>query len=412
MHRKKIFRFFDRYLGIPIVILLAFFTRRRNRLPIESIKNILVIKLAAIGDAILLIPLVRRLKNSFPDAKITFLCSDINRSIVEKISYVDEVMNCRVYDFKNPLKFFSFVKRLRKIKYEVVIDAGQWERINAIITCFARKDYSIGFKTKRQVKHIMYDAIAEHSRTKHELENFMDLLVPLGIIPVTSRLPSDELQLEFFLTKADRDFRDQFWRERQLEDKIVLCFHPGCGENGKPREWHVSNYIELGNKLYNFNPAVRILITGTKLESELCSRLYEGIQGFAINTSGRYTLNQTAALVERSALMVCSNTGMLHISTCVGTRTIGLHGPTNPQKWGAYNRSAVVVQSDKFCSPCLYLGHDYGCSAPTCMKHITVDKVYKHVRSVLEEYCRSERDEEALISSKSNRNSSAISGGS
>jgi ADP-heptose:LPS heptosyltransferase len=385
MRRRKIFRFFDRYLGIPVVILLAFFSRKKNRLPIESIKNILIIKLAAIGDAILLIPLVRKLKNSFPEAKITFMCSDINRSIVEKIAYVDEVMNCKVYDFKNPVKFVSFVKQLRGVKYEVVIDAGQWERINAIITCFARKDYSIGFKTKGQVKHIMYDAIAEHSRTKHELENFMDLLIPLGIIPVSSRLPSDELQLEFFLTKEDREFRDNFWRENQLEDKLVLCFHPGCGENGKPREWHVDKYISLGNKLHEFNPDVRILITGTKHESELCLPLFEGVKEFAINTSGKYTLSQTAALVERSMLMVCSNTGMLHISTCVGTKTIGLHGPTNPQKWGAYSRNAVVIQSDKFCSPCLYLGHDYGCSAPTCMKHITADEVYVRVREVLEE---------------------------
>ena len=82
----------------------------------------------------------------------------------------------------------------------------------------------------------------------------------------------------------------------------------------------------------------------------------KGIKDFAINTAGKCTLDQSAALVERALLMVCSNTGILHISTCVGTRTIGLHGPTNPVKWGAYSKKAVVIQSDKFCSPCLYLG--------------------------------------------------------
>jgi hypothetical protein len=38
----------------------------------------------------------------------------------------------------------------------------------------------------------------EHSRTKHELENFMDLLIPLGIVPVNGVYDFDELQLEFF----------------------------------------------------------------------------------------------------------------------------------------------------------------------------------------------------------------------
>src|SRR3974377_1948562 len=104
MRRKKIFRFFDRYFGIPIVVLIALFTRKKRRLPIKAIQNILFIKLAAIGDAILLIPTLRKLKLSFPDAKITFMCSDINRAIIKKIPYVDDIINCRVYDFlRNPL---------------------------------------------------------------------------------------------------------------------------------------------------------------------------------------------------------------------------------------------------------------------------------------------------------------------
>jgi len=385
MRRKKIFRFFDKYLGIPVLILFALLTRKKRRLPIENIQNILFIKLAAIGDAILLIPTLRKIKQSFPDTLITFMCSDINRSIIEEIPYVDKIINCEVYDFlKNPFKFIRFIRELRKTKYEVLIDAGQWERINSLITLFARKDYSIGFKTKGQWKHIVNDSVVEHSRTKHELENFTDLMIPLGIIPAGSKLSFDELQLEFFLTKEDRKFRDNFWKENKLKDRTVICLHPGCGENGKPREWDVENYIQLGKRLHEFDNNILILITGTKLEGHICNTLYEGIKDFAINTSGQYTLNQTAALVERSLLMVCSNTGILHITTCVGTKTIGLHGPTNPQKWGAYHRNAIVVQSDKFCSPCLYLGHDYGCTHPTCMLHITVDEVYMAVRKALQ----------------------------
>jgi ADP-heptose:LPS heptosyltransferase len=385
MRRKKIFRFFDRYLGIPIVILLALFTRKKRRLPLENIQNILFIKLAAIGDAILLIPTLRKLKASFPQAKITFMCSDINRAIIEKIPYVDTIINCRVYDFlKNPLNFVKFVKNLRKIKYEVIIDAGQWERINSIITCFARKDYSIGFKTKGQWKHIVNDSVIAHSRTKHELENFMDLLVPLGIVSLNGEYDFDELQLEFFLTKQDREFRDNFWMEHDLEDKTVICFHPGCGENGKPREWKIENYIKLAKRLYKSDSSIRILITGTNLEGDLCKKLHENTSSFSINTAGEFTLEQTAALVERAKLMLCSNTGILHVSTCVGTKTIGLHGPTNPAKWGAYSPNAVPIQSDKFCSPCLYLGHDYGCNNPTCMMHITADEVYTAVRKALQ----------------------------
>ena len=384
MRRKKIFRFFDIYLGIPLVLFLALFTRRRRRLPIEDIQNILFIKLAAIGDAILLIPTLRKLKSSFPNAKITFMCSDINRMVIEKIPYVDRIINCHVYDFlKNPINFFRFVKELRKTKYEVVIDAGQWERINSLIVMFTRRDYSIGFKTEGQWKHVVNDAVIAHSRTKHELENFMDLLIPLGIVPISGAHNFDELQLEFFLQPEHRQFRDNFWVEHNFTGKNVVCLHPGCGENGKPREWALENYINLGKRLHEYDNDIVILITGTEFERYLCDPLYEALSGFAINTAGKFTLEQTAALVERSLLMVCSNTGILHVSACVGTKTIGLHGPTNKIKWGAYNKNAIAIQSDKYCSPCLYLGHDYGCNEHTCMKHITVDEVYMAIRKVL-----------------------------
>lgn len=384
MRRRKIFRFFDRYLGIPLVLFLALFTRRKRRLPIEDIQNILFIKLAAIGDAILLIPTLRKLKSSFPMAKIAFMCSDINRSVIEKIPYVDRIINCHVYDFlKNPMNFVRFIKELRETKYEVVIDAGQWERINSLITIFTRRDYSIGFRTKGQWKHVVNDAVVEHSRTKHEVENFMDLLMPIGLVPISGEYNYDELQLEFFLKPEHREFRDKFWLENNLENKTVICFHPGCGEHGKPREWALDNYIRLGKSLHDFNSDIVILITGTNFERYLCDPLKEALSEFAINTAGKFTLEQTAALVERAQLMVCSNTGILHVSTCVGTRTIGLHGPTNPHKWGAYHKRAVTIQSDKYCSPCLYLGHDYGCNSPTCMKQITADEVYIAIRKVL-----------------------------
>ncbi len=385
MRRRKIFRFFDKYFGIPLVLFLALFTRRKRRLPIENIQNILFIKLAAIGDAILLVPTLRRLKNSFPDAKITFMCSDINRAVIEKIPYVDNIINCKVYDFlKNPLNFLRFIRTLRKTKYEVVIDAGQWERINSLIVMFTRRDYSIGFRTKGQWKHVVNDAVVEHSRTKHEVENFMDLLIPIGIVPVSGEYNQDELQLEYFLKPEDRAFRDKFWEENNLIGKTVICMHPGCGENGKPREWALENYINLGKRIHDFDKNIVIVITGTNFERYLCDPLHEALPNDTINTAGKYTLEQTAALVERAQLMVCSNTGILHVSTCVGTRTIGMHGPTNKKKWGAYSRNAIPIQSDKYCSPCLYLGHDYGCNKPTCMQHITVDEVYMAIRKALQ----------------------------
>ncbi len=379
MRRRAIFRFFDKYLGIPILIFLGLFFKKRKRLPIENIKKILFIKLAAIGDSILLIPTLRTLKRRFPDAELTFVCSPINYSVIKKIPYVDKIVNCDVHSFlKNPLLFIRFIRTLRKDKYDILIDAGQWERINAITAAFVKSDCSVGFRTKGQFKHFIYDRVVAHSRNKHELENFLDLLAPLGIV-----IKEEDKQLEYFLTPEDNQFADEFWREHQLDDKIVVCLHPGCGENGKPREWADERYIDLGKRLTAYDPNIRILLTGSPLEIERCRIIAEGIKDNVINTAGKYELDNVVAIVKKVKVIVCSNTGMLHIASCVGTKTMGLHGPTNPVKWGSYSKNAVLIQSDKFCSPCLYLGHEYGCQAPQCMDHISVDDVFIYIRKAL-----------------------------
>ncbi len=379
MKRRAIFRVFDKYVGIPVIILLAIFTKRKKRLPIENIKKILLIKLAAIGDSILLIPTLRTLKKSFPDAEITFICSQINYSVIRKIPYVNKIIDCNVHSFlNNPFLFLKFIRDLRKEKYELLIDVGQWERINAIISMLAKADYTIGFKTEKQFKHFGYDSVVPHLRNKHELENFLDLLIPVGI-----NISEEDKKLEYFLSKEDYKFASTFWTENGLEGRTVVCLHPGCGENGKPREWAVKNYIDLGNRLVDYDDNITILITGASHEAERCREIAANISKNVINTAGQHKLDNVVALVQKAKLIVCSNTGMLHIASCVGTKTMGLHGPTNPLKWGSYNKKSVLIQSDKFCSPCLYLGHDYGCQVPQCMAHISVDDVFIYIRKAL-----------------------------
>lgn len=379
MKRRAIFRIFDKYIGIPVIILLAILTKRKRRIPIENIKKILIIKLAAIGDSILLIPTLRVLKKNFPDAEITFICSQINYSVIKKIPYVDKIIDCNVHSFlRKPFSFFWFMKDLRKEKYDIIIDVGQWERINAIMAMLARADYTIGFKTESQHKHFGYDSVVAHSRTKHELENFLDLVIPIGI-----NISEEDKKLEYFLNSEDYKFADEFWVKNELNGRTVICLHPGCGENGRPREWEVQNYIDLGKRLVAYDDNIRILITGATHEEERCREIAAGINRNVINTAGMYPLDNVVALVKRVKLIVCSNTGMLHIASCVGTKTMGLHGPTNPLKWGSYTKNAVLIQSDKFCSPCLYLGHDYGCQVPQCMAHISVDDVFIYIRKAL-----------------------------
>jgi ADP-heptose:LPS heptosyltransferase len=385
MNRKLLYRNLDRLLGIPILMLLALLFKRRKSFPAYDVKKILVVKFAAIGDSIMLIPMLRTLRRAYPKSEITFLCSDINVSIIRKIPYIDKVLVENVHNFlSNPLRFVKMIFELRQNRYSIIIDTEQWSRISPIIIALLKYEFSVGFKTEGQYKHFMFNRVIIHSRDKHELDTFIDLLTPL-FVPV---YPSDYV-LEYFLSEDNENTADDFFNENNLVGKKVITMHPGCGGLGAPREWDIARYIALGKRLIDYNNEIVILISGAPSEVQKCSELEKGLHEIfgdskkIINIAGIYSLDDVVAIIKRVTLIVCSNTGMLHLASCMGTKTMGLHGPTNPAKWGAYSKNTVLIQSDKYCSPCLYLGHDYGCKAPSCMSHISVDDVFIHIRKAL-----------------------------
>lgn len=375
MKRKAIYRFFDRYFGIPILFILSVLFKGKRKYPVENVKSILVIKFAAVGDVLLMIPMLRALKKTYPNAKITFLCSDINYSMVKRIKYVDEIINYNIHNaVLKPLNFIKFLFNIRKNNYDLLIDGEQWSRINAILTVLLKKRYSVGFRFDKQLKHYYYDAIAYYSKDKHIVENFLSLLTPIGI-----HAEESEKEIELELTDEFLDFGENFWNENDLNDKYVICLQPVAGTSGFAREWDDKNYAELGRRLVTDYEDVRILLTGMKADIERCEGIVKGIGINAMNIAGKFNMDRDLAIIKKSNLMVCGNTGILHLAASVKTKTIGLHGPNNPILWGAYDKNAVVVQSDIFCSPCLFLGHEFGCKHPVCMDRILVEDVYQKV---------------------------------
>lgn len=374
MQHNAILRFIDRYLGIPLLIFLSMF-KRRKRLPIQNIKKIMVLKFAAIGDSLLLIPMLRLLRNSFPQAEITFVCTKINKSVIDKIPYINNNICLDLYSFiVNPLSFVKMIFVLRKVKYDVIIDAEQWSRFSSLIIALIKRDWSVGYKIKEQHKHYIYDSVVMHQRDEHEIKSFLNLLLPLGVT-----FSEKDYWLEYFLAEENIKFADDYFKENELNDKYVLSIHPGCGSNGEAREWAEENYISLGQKLIAYNKNVKIILTGAKVEYSKCKRIEDGIGKNVINTAGKYKLDDVIALIKHSKFLICGNTGILHFATGVGVRTFGLHGPTNPIKWRAYSDKAILIQSDIYCSPCLYLGHDFECNKPVCMDRIIVEDVYQKV---------------------------------
>ena len=360
---NRLMRVLDRWVGCALVFLLGLIHRKRPR-P-EHIDRIGLLMFGAIGDALLASAIIQDLRREFPRARIVAFISPSNRSVLELIEGPDE---CVVTPIGAPHRAIPII---RGYKLDVLIDTGQWPRISALCAALGGARYTIGFKTRRTSRHWAFDAVAEHSPARHEIDNFRALIQALGATACSfPKIRPDILKVE-----AD-----------PAAGRTVV-FHPwASGFKSHLREWQTENWVALGNLL--ISKGYRVMITGGPEDAARPTALANAMGArpeATIVLAGKASLRDTAVALIQAAAVVSVNTGIMHLAALMNRPTLALHGPTNPRRWGPVGNSAIVIGPGQECG-CAYLnlGFEYPPSPPDCMSRITVAEVAAQLGTVLD----------------------------
>ncbi|MEI6609641.1 MAG: glycosyltransferase family 9 protein [Deltaproteobacteria bacterium] len=315
-------------------------------------------KTAGIGDTVLLSAVVRDLKDSYPDVELTFFVASNNYEMAQLISGIDRIIKLPV---ANPLECIHSIKESGE--YDIWIDFGPWPRINALLSCFSNARLKVGFKTKGQYRHYIYDVTAQHSDQLHELDNYKNLLKLLGL--ECPNLPCINMQIP-----------------KCVNDRITIHMFPG-GSRSYLKEWPDANWIEIIDQLTTLH--YEVFLTGAKIDREKAEQIKAQIasRGSVNIVAGAFDLKQTSELLKSSILVISVNTGIMHLASALGCNLIALHGPTSVKRWGPLGANAISLKSSLQCSPCINLGFEYQCQTNSCMKSITakvlMDAIKKNV---------------------------------
>lgn len=351
----------DRYLGIPAVWLLGV-SRRKRCLP-SSPARIGLFKEACIGDTVLLAGIIKDLRFFFPKAKIVLFAGPTNTGIATMVG-ADEMVELPV---THPLRCLA---EMRKHPVDLLLDFGQWPRINAIYSRLSRAGCVIGFSTPGQFRHYAYDFAVEHQDDRHELENFRALLSPLDA-PGT-HLPS--IQTKRIPPSG-------------LSGKYVVC-HPWPGGTlSEVREWPESRWVQLIRRFREMGFSV--CITGGRADRVRSESLVDRCgQDGVLNLAGKGDLAVVAGLLACAECVVSVNTGVMHLAAAVGVPTLGLNGPTAEHRWGPVGAHVASVSVPKPHGGYLNLGFEYEGQPRDPMEHIEVDQVWAKVLNLLTEGAR------------------------
>lgn len=352
-------RFLDKYVGIPLVLLLGLFRRKRPLFNAAALHNAAFLHTAAIGDTVLLSAVVKDFKAAFPAARLTLFTGASNYQTAKLIAGIDRLIQLPV---GNPRLSIKTIRNAGS--FDLWLDFGSWPRINALLTYFSRSALRVGFRTPGQYRHYLYDVQVPHSDQQHELENYRRLLQPLAI-PCNS-FPQLDLPAKAL-----------------VHNRIVVHMFPG-GYRSYLKEWPEEKWggliADLTAKGY------KVVLTGTGSDREKALRIAKLVprNDLLKVVAGETDLRRTAELLQTARLVISVNTGIMHLAAALGCNLVALHGPTSQRRWGPLNTNSLSAQSPLPCSPCLNLGFEYRCRAGACMAAISLEEVMAKVNLLLE----------------------------
>ena len=165
----------------------------------------------------------------------------------------------------------------------------------------------------------------------------------------------DDVALHFPVFDNDREMiRDYLQRHDFTAETRYLCIHPGSGTWVK--QWTEENWAKVADILAE-QLEVKIILTGSRGERPLCSRIRDQMTQSAIIMAGDTDLNQLAALFEKAEVVLGVDSGAIHIASAVGTPTVALFGPADTIEFGTWGDSNkhIVLTSGIACRPCRVL---------------------------------------------------------
>ncbi|CAM4466996.1 MAG: hypothetical protein LEGION0403_FIIPPAGN_00210 [Legionella sp.] len=290
------------------------------------IDSICIVRLSALGDVLMAVPLIRTLQASLPQAKLTWIISRPAFDLVEGMDGVEFIVIDKPHRLAD---YWCFKKQMSGRVFDVLLAPQASLRTNFLYP-FIKAKRKIGYDEHRANDgHGWFVTERITPGFEHTLDGFLKFAEALGI-------KEKVIRWDLPITPADYE-----WADRHLpKNGPILVINPAAS---KPeRSWPVARYIEVLRQAQEQWQA-QVVITGGPgdFDKQLAEQILQEIP--AINLAGKTKPKQLLALISKATVVLCPDTGPSHMSTAVNTPVIALHAVTNPLISGPYLFQHLVV---------------------------------------------------------------------
>ncbi len=318
----------------------------RTAIFVKSPHKILIFRQSSLGDVILTLPVIRKMKEAFPDVEIDFLTKRLYSEVVDSDPAIS-----RIITFADSASFSAVLKKLRTNKYDLIIDLQSNLRSMLLLT-FLFPTKMISYRKRRFAREMVVRRSHLKLSVDHTIHSYLTTLKKLGIddkpIPPVIALP-----------EGARSFATDYLAEHGFNKlKRIIAFCPGAKHFEK--RWPFEQYKETALQLLK-NPDIGIIVfsmTGDEFADNL------EIDEPRLCAARDFSIHNSAALLAQCDLALTNDSGLMHLANAVRTPVVAIFGPTNPRLgFAPALPGSVVVCDDVSCSPCSVHGQNRVLSA-------------------------------------------------
>ncbi|MBI2953454.1 MAG: glycosyltransferase family 9 protein [Chloroflexi bacterium] len=404
-----------------------------------SVKAIAIIKPCCLGDVLMSTPVLKAIREAFPDARVDFVVGSWSKQAVAGNPHLDRVVDCgRVGGGSySPGEYLALVRRLRQERYDTcfVFERSVFLTLLPWLAGIPRR---IGLDSEGRGFPLTIRVPC--AGVRHEVELYLDVVRALGLDPRRNRLefyPSaQDVEKARQLIRASGSgttetrrhggednvgdgnvaappggARDRSVSEmRKLADTkggstteqnapkpldqphpcphaSLVAIHPGGGVNPGmeliAKRWPARRFAAIADRVIE-EYAGNVLIVGAESDAPLADEMEREMVRRPINLAGKITFGELAGVLASCQLFIGNDTGPLHLAVAVGAPVVAIFGPTDARAYGPYSDEARVVQANTSCRPCFEKGAARPCATYDCVMAIKEDQVWQAVQELLE----------------------------
>lgn len=326
-----------------------------------------------IGDTVMTIPAVRKLRSLFPEARLTLHTREWAKGILEQTNLFDEIIT--------PDGFVDQVGALRKRRFDLaVVFPNSFSSALAVRIGGVKRTF--GYATERRAL-LLTDPIKlpDWKDTRHEVYYYLELIAAVEKSFFARVTEPDQLEPRLAVSDANRDQARHFLKQHGVDTNLkTVALAPGS-TNSRAKRWIPERFAQLNDRLQE-DLNCNVLLLGSRDDKEISVDVASLSRRQPIDLTGETDIASAAAILSEIDLLISNDMGLAHLAPAVGTKTLVIFGPTNQVTTRPLSDDATIISANVECAPCMLrdcpIDH-------RCMTRISVDQIFRSAKEKLSE---------------------------